>query len=272
MNLITVVFRNDLPNLLTQAYSLKKNWNGKKEWIIVVEDNRHTSEYIIDRILPLMTDWDINLQMCPNIPTLNGWWRQQICKFWAVQQISKEKYSLILDAKNFMINNLDMDFFFEEGCQIVQSVPSERSNNKLWAESCQYFNKDHNIKHEAMTLTPWVWNRRLVRYVINQYKKTGFDIYKTISDMPVWEFNAYWIFAQDMIKYKFKNDPWGFGFISLNNRTQDIPLNYKEYPFWTFHRRVSHLPHLLEFHYKTLKEKQILTDDIIKEVQSLWKN
>lgn len=67
MNIITVTWENDLHNLFYQAYAIKKNWQGLKEWIIVSEDGDVTYKFIIERIEPIMTGWSVSVLHAPEM-------------------------------------------------------------------------------------------------------------------------------------------------------------------------------------------------------------
>jgi len=270
MNLVTVVFKGDLANLLYQAYSLKKNWLGKPEWIIVAEDNEETFRFIETRIKPVMEGWTVINTMAPPIkhgilgPQYEGWWRQQICKFWAVSELSTETHSLVLDAKNFLINPIDDSWFFIDGK--VKMRQWFWAEEKEWVECCEFFNFDPKEKIACWNKSPCVWQKDIVQKVIIEYRKRGCDIYNAMP-LPAWEFFAYWVFAQDLVEWT--NYTFGEALWEEYNIVEDVKSNYKEFPFWTFHRKAATNPELVNFNNSVLLEMEIINGDLVEEYAKL---
>lgn len=283
MNIITVCYRDDLANLYYQAKSLAKNWRGNKEWIIVPEDGDYTKQFILDKISQLMIGWNIIVPDPIRTPTQSGWWRQQICKLWSVDTLSKHEYSIILDAKNFLINPIDESWFFIDGKQKVRifrvGPDILREPSESWKNCCKFFEGDPYQKLEGWNLTPWVWRKDLVQFVITEYAKKGHNIYNTISEMPAWEFNAYWFFAQERLQWIHAD--MGEGIFEPFNEQRGIKITgndecflpeYKKMPFWSFHRRMKNYPELVEFNNNFLKKFEIIDDKDIKIYTSLSQN
>jgi hypothetical protein len=278
MNIITVFYKEDYGNLLYQAKSLAKNWQGAKEWIIVPEDGNDSKQFVIDNILEIMKGWNVIITDTLVTPTKSGWWRQQILKLWAASEVSQSEYSLILDAKNFLINPIDGSWFFVDGAQRVRIFrigPNiDREPMDCWKMCCEYFGSDPYEKIEGWTLTPWVWRKDLVKLTINEYAKRGHDIYNTEYDLPAWEFNAYWWFAQDLIKWVHMDMGEGIfeernsngELIDFHTEENVLPF-YKTMPFWSFHRRMKNNPTLVDINHQLLKDKDIIDDLDIKK----WK-
>jgi len=274
MNIITIFYKEDYGNLIYQAKSLYKNWLGKKEWIIVPEDGDGSKQFAINYILPIMVDWKIIILDAISTPTPSGWWRQQILKLWAASEVNQDEYSLILDAKNFLINPIDETWFFVNDSQKVRIFrvghDIDREPYDCWKMCCDYFGGDPYVKLEGYNLTPWVWRKDLVKFTINEYTKRGHDIYNTKYDLPAWEFNAYWYFAQDIIDWV--HEDMGYSLVEEINIQQGITItetvdcimpNYKSMPFWTFHRRMKGNQILVDFSNTFLKEKDIIDDNDI---------
>ena len=275
MNILTVVFEKDLGNLLYQAYSLKKNWLGEKRWIVIVEDKIETKQFIENRIVPIMKldGWEIVVQMAPNMNLSAGWWRQQVCKLWAASEICNSAYSLILDAKNFLINPINETFFFNNGNLKVRLWSDEKfgmqgcGHDRNWSEWCQFFGKDPTKLTETWVTTPWVWQKELVKLTIKEFLIRGVDIYTHGIRLPVWEFDAYWIVSQEHLSHE--DADFGEAIWWHTDRIEMIRDRYKILPFWTFHRRALSNPELVNFSNNILLEMGIINDDLIKEYAQL---
>jgi len=278
MNIITVVYKGDKRNLYYQAKSLAKNWKGKKEWIIVCEDGLATESFVKETIIPIMQGWNVVVPKPPTLKTANGWWRQQIFKLWSASTINTEDYSLILDAKNFLINPIDESWFFvgeAHKVRIFNVGPNiDREPSDSWRQCCAFFGGDPYKKIEGWNLTPWVWRKDLVRLTIQKYLDHGFNIYDTIDAMPAWEFNAYWFFAQDI--YTWEHHDMGDGIYEgidsygkvIEHADHSLLAHYRVMPFWTFHRRMDHAEEALAFSNGVLKDKGIIDDNDI----AIWEN
>ena len=274
MNIITVVYEQDLANLLYQSYSLNKNWLGERTWIIVIEDTYETKIFVESRIVPVMVGWDVVVLMSPPMKAPpQGWWRQQICKLWAASEICNSEYALMLDAKNFLINPIDEAFFFDNGKVKIQEWNAEHNgeqnrNDRNWKNFCNFFGKDSNTLTQGCITTPWVWKKELVKLTINEFANRGYVIFQNEFELPVWEFDAYWIISQTVIdwtKSEFGDAIW----FPDDTAARTFRTNL---PFWTCHRRAFSNTDLLDFNNKLLLEKDIITEDLIKEHTHIYNN
>ncbi len=275
MNLITVVYRKDLHNLLYQAYSLKKNWLGMKEWIIVSEDGYETYNFILNDVIPIMNGWNIIPVFAPKMVSDTGWWRQQVCKLWSVDTVSQQQYSLMLDAKNFLIKPVNQEWFID-----ANEVTKIRQWHKHWGlmdnhyMCCDFFKGSVEKKEFSYIQTPWVWRKDIVKLTIKEYKRKGCDIFK-IDFLPCWEFDAYWFFAQDIIKWQ--DCPY-FGegiFYYPNDTSPEYALSkirdiYIDGPFFSFHRLMAGHNSCVKFNNDLLSKLDIIDPDIINQWQELY--
>lgn len=267
MNIITVVYEQDLANLLYQAYSLSKNWLGEKTWIIVIEDKYETKIFVESRIVPVMVEWEVVVLMSPHMKAPSwGWQRQQICKLWAASEICKSEYALMLDAKNFLINPTDETFFFNNGKVKIQEwntnqLGDQTCDTRNWKNFCNFFGKDSDKLTQGCVTTPWVWKKELVKLTIKEFANRGYVILQDELDLPVWEFDAYWIVSQTVTDWT--NSEFGDA-IWFATDTVDRPVR-TDLPFWTCHRRAFSNVDLLDFNNKLLLEKDIITEELITE-------
>lgn len=275
MNIITVTWEKDRHNILYQAYSLKKNWLGKKEWIIVSEDNDTTYNFVLNRIIPVMDGWNVILVKAPTMTASVGWWRQQVCKLWAAAEINQDRHSLILDSKNMLINPISDDWFFVGEKTKVRIWEKEWGLDNNYEKCCNFFKGDFDKKLLAWVQTPWVWRKDIVQLTIEEYKKHGCDIYLE-EFLPAWEFNAYWFFAQELIKwedtphfgegiYYYDGDKKG----NFEYSMARIRPGFDKHPFWTFHWLMSNHEICVNFHNNFMASLGIVDDSLIDEWKSL---
>jgi hypothetical protein len=277
MDIITVVFRGDMANLLYQANSLKVHWKDKiKNWHIIVEDDHitpKTLQWCQTRILPMMDDWNVNVISAPLfIKSNSGWYRQQILKLWAASTISKSDYSLILDGKNFLLYPIDSSWFFTNEKLKVQ-VHHPENTSTPWVECCEFFNKDPNEYVRPYNLTPWVFRKDLAQNTIDEYTSHGCNIFK-VENLPAFEFEAYWLLNQNKILWE-KTDMLDGIMAGYKNVTVDFLKERIEYhkgskkPFWLFHRYEYNNLNLRPLSDSYLKECDVITDDLIKEWETI---
>jgi hypothetical protein len=116
LDFITVVFRDELPLLEIQAESISQYINPEdiSAITIVVIDNDDVGN-LVD------TDWwGINQNKVKIIPyskwnytsRINGWENQQLLKLLAASEYTS-KWSMVLDAKTWFVQNLDISKLFD---------------------------------------------------------------------------------------------------------------------------------------------------------------
>lgn len=193
MEIVTVVYRDDLIPLILQAQSLKKYWFGSTTWNIIVEDDSYTDVY--NTISPIMDNLTVNIIQAPNIKCKFGWQRQQIYKLWSVAELANSDNTLLLDAKNYLKETCMRHWFWDQGKQKV-TISNEMSD--LFQTTCKFFNQDPNSLLEITNITPQVMNKDITKDVIKLIKDNGIDIYTT-NTFPIAEFHAYWIIAQQKL-------------------------------------------------------------------------
>jgi hypothetical protein len=117
LDIITVVFRDELPLLEIQAESIARYINSQdiQSITVVVNDSDDVAE-LID------TAWWRHNQHLVNVvcfsrwgenSTLTGWENQQLCKLLAASE-SASTWSMVLDAKTWFIQNLDLNLLFDQ--------------------------------------------------------------------------------------------------------------------------------------------------------------
>jgi hypothetical protein len=273
MNIITVVFRGDLANLLYQAHSLKLNWtDSSKKWHIIVEDEHITAEtksWCVSTIAPIMQGWQVEVTTAPSfIKSTSGWHRQQILKLWAAAE-SDSEYSLVLDGKNFLLYPIDSAWFFVDNKLKVQ-VHSSDNLSSPWHDCCKFFGKDYTQHVRPFNLTPWVFQRDLAQHTIDQYRQHGCDIFE-VEQLPAFEFEAYWLLNQHSIAWEKTDFLDGVMAVpsSLEFLNQRIAM-HREFkkPFWLFHRYGHVEKELVSASNNYLKECGIITDDLIEQWQA----
>lgn len=230
VTLITVVHEYDTPQIFLQAHSLLKHWKGDKSWVIYTDDT-FALEFVSKHILPLMIGWNVKISN-KEYKATDGWIRQQIAKLYESSQVQTE-YSLILDAKNFLIKSADIDTFLDSGiwCMELEDC-SFYQKNMLISEN--FLGIKNNGKIPA-SITPWVWKTDIVKEVIT--KIPNFDQWETI---PGSEWFLYWLVAQDKVKWISKG--WVAGlwsgkqFVKISRKKINDLDNLNDLYWWTHHR------------------------------------
>lgn len=228
--LITVTYSGDLAPLYYHALSLEKFWVGEKRWTIVVEDQSvylRVIDWINAHIASAMPDWILNIVTGPRLVATDGWHRQQILKMWAASE-STADYSVVLDSKNFLINETKFEDFFDNGNLKVnlfnRANGEEPSADQI--NSCKVLGVDVNAVSEMYPITPFIWKNDLVRDLIAKLLSLNYDIYS----QPVLkssEASLYWIYAQDKEKwteFKEKNMFGQYGGFDRNERLSPAKL------------------------------------------------
>lgn len=270
MNIVTVVFRGDLANLLYQAHSLRRNWqDSNKKWQIIVEDEHITSatrEWCVSTIAPIMTGWDVEVIVAPAlIKSIHGWYRQQILKLWAAAQ-SDSEHTLILDGKNFLLYPIDSAWFFNDGKLKVQ-VHAADNLSSPWFDCCKFFKKDYREYVRPFNLTPWVFRKDLAQNTIKQYQAHGCNIFE-VEELPAFEFEAYWLLNQNNIAWENADLLEGVtavpGMPEFLNERITLHRQFKK-PFWLFHRYAHANVALKDVSNAYLKECGIINDELIAQ-------
>ena len=272
MDIITVVFCGDLSNLIYQAHSLKKNWLGEKKWYLIIEDLHHEDTILWCRhvILPIMADWDVKVIPGRDILSKRGYNRQQIYKLWAASEIVDSDYSLILDAKNFLVRSIDGSWFFIDNKQKVALYQEITQQSSLWKNCCNFFGKPTSLIQCPYNVTPWVWRKDLVKYTISKYKEFGCDIYThNTQELPACEFEAYWFWSQDKIEW-IRDDTMSEGVlgdlmeVEFFKERIDIHLSQSK-PFLTYHRYHFYNKDLYTISNEYLKFLGVVDDALIRQ-------
>jgi hypothetical protein len=114
IDLITVVFRDELPLLQIQARSIERYVSGINTITVVVNDSADVAE-LID------TAWWGKYQHCVQVTIRNfesrvtGWESQQLCKLLSASCCNSD-WSMVLDAKTWFVKLLDTaDLFDQQG-------------------------------------------------------------------------------------------------------------------------------------------------------------
>lgn len=210
--IITVVYRGDLAPLYYHALSLAKFWTSDKIWTIVVEDKADT-QYVLNwvekHIVPIMTNWTVSVKPGQPIIAHDGWHRQQVFKLLAASE-STADYSVVLDCKNFLIRNLSIDDFFQDGKLKVnlfnRSSPDQIDSTHI--EACRILGVESAT--EIFPITPFVWRNSLVRKLLAKLNSVNYDI-TTQPIIKASEAALYWVFAQSTEPTVEIKNNWSFG-------------------------------------------------------------
>lgn len=258
VTIITTVYGPDIPQLYIQAHSLLKNWEDSKNWIIIADDDE-SFEYATNEIKSLMIGWNVVVKFTI-AKSEWGWHRQQISKIFEGFNVTTE-YSIILDAKNFLIKKASLDNFLINGTWIMTG------------QECEFYKKYMSMSEETLqiknnsvipaSITPWIWETNLVRRLVRLIPN-----FTEWNEMPGTEFFMYWLVAQNKIQWCPK--VWVSGLWSGNyffeQTTREIN-DYKKRPelYWWAH----HMGHTSDVSkdltIEMLKNNNTITDHLVFE-------
>lgn len=116
MELVTVVCKRDINEIMLQAHSIDKYVEKPVKHWVIVEDNSLSLVEWEDILSPFYTKHELNLSFSIrdnrdeefSAPFTYGWRRQQVLSFAASKLVTSERY-LSLDSKNFFVRTIDFD-------------------------------------------------------------------------------------------------------------------------------------------------------------------
>jgi hypothetical protein len=200
ITLVYVVCFDDLPNLFLSLCSIKTNWAGKKE-ILIIEDNQDVAVNCLAAVESVEFNdlWNITIIPGDRLP-LKGWWRQQVYKLTS-QHYTSTTWSIILDCKNILIKKETGSSFITTNAVSVPGLPfNEVKHLSEWGDD--YLNNSRMITNGIdtdivpFTITPFVFNKNLcceLMSLINLYN---------IEELKLTEFYTYWYFTNQKLPYK----------------------------------------------------------------------
>lgn len=230
--LITVTYSGDLATLYYHALSLAKFWTGEKRWTVIIEDQdiyERVIKWIKDHIVPEMPDWQVNMTTGPKLVSTDGWHRQQVLKLWAASE-SQSDYSVILDSKNFLIRNLNVNDFFDGGklkvSTFVTNTGQKGAPDPTHVEACRILGVSNAT--EIFPITPFVWRNSLVRDLLAELNSVNYDILSQ-PIIKASEAALYWVFAQDKEQWVNTKEIWAFGqYGGVTKNTRLLPGQLRE--------------------------------------------
>jgi hypothetical protein len=195
LDLITVVFRDELPLLEIQARSISQYINSQdiNTITIIVNDTDDVVDLIDTawwqqnqnkvQIKPY-TKWNYNCR-------INGWENQQICKLMGAAE-SVAEWSMVLDAKTWFIQSLDLDKLFDptgRPCVGLQGISTH------FISSQQFVEKYYNVALDQVigpAGVPFMFHTKTVKDMVNSIDDF-IDFFQTNVRYPnlVTEFHLY---------------------------------------------------------------------------------
>jgi hypothetical protein len=278
MKILTVTNWSDLFQLKLQAESLSKHWAGNRRWTIVIEDR--DSELALANLAwcrqNIQIDgWNIDFIIPDSSNYLhNGWERQQMFKLYYAAT-AEEDWTLILDAKNFLVKRTDESFFLRDNNSVVY-LP-RFVDNEFYHRTTEPAKQLLGITDDfppSASITPWVFN-----------KKEVFELIKLLGiDQEHWpvgkatEFTLYWHWVYrkfNWIPIQFVTGLWD-GNYSCDKLNFNVPdeqgvSTNENIRFWTHHRYVTH-PDLRMFTQRILSNaglSKIVVEQWDKEFKTL---
>jgi hypothetical protein len=239
MRILTVVFYDDLHQLRMQALTLEQNWKGKKAWTIVIENRNpifraQQFKWIQENVVPVLSNWDLEIIGGQSAYDGGGWIRQQIFKLY-YSSLIQDDWVLVLDAKNFLIGPADESTFVNENgvFRMVTGV-QDQFHKDLLEESKLIVGVTEEIPYPS-AMTPWVWNTHDLRSLFQHinFSKDHWPYEK------VTEFGIYWAWAYNKHVW-FENRTIISGYWGNDKDDERVTHQAKiannTFTFWVHHR------------------------------------
>jgi hypothetical protein len=210
LDLITVVYREELPLLKIQARSLdlyikKHDINS----ITVVINDLSDVDALVDSNWYGQHNQLVKIQRFP-LTSLSGWDSQQLYKLCASSKSTVE-WSMILDAKTWLINHLELSKVLDDSARAyhcpIENYASFNAFNAEFRFVQDFFNVDANNTMIGPAGVPYMFHNKTVKSLItsienitNQPFETWFTTH--VANPPlVTEFILYSIY----VLYKYGN-------------------------------------------------------------------
>lgn len=187
MNVVIPTFKRDFGLLNRQLDSFDKFLRGNHEISIVLNDD--------PTLLPQLLD------ICNSHPALNirvmdhhlmpvgfsdwGWANQQIIKLIFAHYCTTPHY-LILDSKNFLIDECDIDLLVEDGKASTVKVTIPQEGDMYFGNSYKLFGLDWNDSPDRITwgITPYIMNKQFVLDMLQYIQDCDLVLSKIIGHAP----------------------------------------------------------------------------------------
>ena len=247
MKLLTVTHWSDLFQLQLQAESLRKFWQGRRRWTIVIEDahpeiaaahlawceqNIHIDDWHIDLVVPHSP----NCYRC-------GWERQQMFKL-CYSATADDDWVLVIDTKNYLVKPTNESFFLRES----NSIPylPKFTNNDFFDITTDHAKRMLGVTEDippSASMTPWVFNRAATAEMV---KLLGIDLVNWPVEKAT-EFTLYWHWTYSKVNWfplQFVTGFWNTTYSAddLNVTIKQLSDGVETDPkivFWTHHRYVT---------------------------------
>lgn len=199
ITIVYVVCLEDLPNLYLSLCSVKQNWTGSKN-ILIIEDSQtievNSSEVV--KSVNFNQSWNIKILQGEQLALEFGWDRQQIYKLTS-QLHTTTPWSIILDCKNMLIKPESGNSFVNENTVYVPGLNAKSVQTNEWGEQSRIYSKslvngvDTNIN--SFTLTPFVFSRDLTNELNSKFN------YNELTELKFTEFYLYWYYTNTKLPY-----------------------------------------------------------------------
>lgn len=175
IDLITVVFRQELSILKTQAQSIDLYQNDQfvDQILIVVNDDAALISQIDTAWWGRFQD-RVKILSCNVFAdklSPNGWHSQQLLKLLAAAS-SKQQWSMVLDAKTIFVRKIETKYLFNEDLKPL--IGHGRPIQSVFIKSQQIVENLLNIKLEnqlSPSGVPFIFNNRVVQSMINDIER-----------------------------------------------------------------------------------------------------
>lgn len=262
VDLVTVVFNDELPLLAIQARSIKaffpRGMLGSIIFVINEFDPQICRNYIERRIIPELGSLGgrVVIAHLGDFPsakelsgeTVEGWLSQQACKLEASRRAGSD-YFLVLDAKHHFVRQMRPDDLFADG-RARKPFRKAIDEQKPWlVDSLCYFGADPALADQPSpaSVPPFVLHTATVRQMIDEIeRREGADLLAFFSCKTdsATEFTLYYAYLirHDLVDRHLVNAPAGhldFRITTRSRRRAQLDQRLAAGDIWCFnvHRR-----------------------------------
>lgn len=250
-----VVYDQDIPLLYLSCLSLRRNWQGPKN--IVIVDN-HTTKPWRDLITECLPQWQITVIDAPKLSLehhfAGGWYTQQVYKLICPLATDYDLF-IIMDCKNLMIRATGLEEFIDQDRELCIGGETEhikQSFGTAWnsytlrmAKESQDLVGGRETELLIYTVTPQIFRRSVLAELQSLYQ---FD------QMKLWqgtEFFTYWYYYNTFHRPQWQCRETDFVMVDMN-----LPLADRSV-FYNLHQRDINLHS--EFVLNKLAETGVIT-------------
>lgn len=277
MELVTVVCKRDINEILLQAQSIDLYVEKPTKHWVIVEDNSLSLKEWTDILSPYYKRHELNLSFSVRDdrehefyePFIYGWRRQQVLSFAASKMVTSERY-LSLDSKNFFARTIDFDELplrHGNGRYIDTSEIMTKPNLHVTRNWLLYIAQETGLKIPGKFCggpceSPFVMNTETSRKI---YENTDFEklfFQKELYHVPRSEYHLYWFYVPES-EYDTKRE---YMSSALNEYEFDNSITIKDY----IAQQIERCENIQSYTHGLHRSIRKMMDESAKELYKNW--